>query len=81
MSIVQTTQSFLTQLFYLEDKVAIVTGGTGVLGGAMALGLAQAGAKVAVLGRRREKAEATANRIAEYGGQALPAPAGVPRQG
>jgi hypothetical protein len=42
----------LTELFSLEGQVAVVTGGTGVLGSVMAKGLARAGAKVAVLGRR-----------------------------
>ena len=48
--------------FDLSGRVAVVTGGYGVLGGSMATGLAAAGARVAVLGRRRaagaEKAEA-----------------------
>ena len=57
--------------------MALVTGGTGVLGGAMALGLAQAGAKVAVLGRRREKAEEMVRQIEAAGGQALAAPGDV----
>ena len=39
----------LTDLFGLEGQVAVITGGTGVLGGAMAHGLARAGAKVGVL--------------------------------
>jgi NAD(P)-dependent dehydrogenase (short-subunit alcohol dehydrogenase family) len=47
-----------TELFSLERQIAVVTGGTGVLGGAMGRGLARAGAKVGVLGRRRERAEA-----------------------
>ena len=38
--------------FSLEGKVAIITGGTGVLGGALARGLAAAGARVGILGRR-----------------------------
>lgn len=37
-------------MFDLSGKTAVVTGGTGVLGGALALGLAAAGAKVGVLG-------------------------------
>ncbi len=43
-------------LFHLEEKVAVVTGGTGVLGGVMAAALAKAGAKVAISGRRKDKA-------------------------
>ena len=38
--------------FSVRDKVCVVTGATGVLGGAMALGLAKAGARVVILGRR-----------------------------
>ena len=37
--------------FDLKDDVAVVIGGTGVLGGALAEGLARAGAAVAVAGR------------------------------
>src|SRR5437764_923447 len=48
--------ALLKELFSLEGKVAVVTVGTGVLGGAMAQGLASLGAKVAVLGRNHERA-------------------------
>lgn len=58
--------------FCLEGKVAIVTGGTGVLGGAMARGLAQRGAKVGILGRRKQVADRAASEIAQSGGEALP---------
>ncbi|GIK75516.1 MAG: dioxygenase [Chloroflexota bacterium] len=68
---------FLKELFSLEGQVALVTGGTGVLGGAMAQGLAQAGAKVAVLGRRREQAQARVDAIIAAGGDALALPADV----
>ena len=68
---------YLDSLFSLKGQVAVVTGGTGVLGGAMARGLAQAGARVAVLGRRREQAEATATAISAAGGEALALPADV----
>src|SRR5215510_13946680 len=68
---------FIQGLFSLEGKTAIVTGGTGVLGGAMALGLARAGAKVAILGRRSEKAEAVVTQIREAGGEAMATPADV----
>ena len=46
--------------FSIQDQVAVVTGGTGVLCADMCRALAQAGAKVAVLGHRREPAEALA---------------------
>src|SRR5918911_3917218 len=73
--------TFLTDLFSLEGQVAVVTGGTGVLGGAMARGLAQAGAMVAILGRRRERAEAVAAAIVAAGGEALATPADVLHKG
>jgi NAD(P)-dependent dehydrogenase (short-subunit alcohol dehydrogenase family) len=67
----------LKDLFSLEGQVAIVTGGTGVLGGAMAAGLAGAGAKVGILGRRAEVAEGVAAGIAADGGEAMALPADV----
>ena len=54
-------------LFDLSGEVAVVLGGTGGLGGAMAEGLAQAGAKVAVLGRNKERGEAKAKEISKVG--------------
>jgi NAD(P)-dependent dehydrogenase (short-subunit alcohol dehydrogenase family) len=51
----------------LRDKVAVVTGGSGVLGSAMCRALAGCGAKVAIIGRDREKAERLAAEI-ERGG-------------
>lgn len=67
----------LEELFGLEGKVAVVTGGTGTLGGVMARGLARAGAKVAVMGRRRERAQEVARTISDGGGEALALPADV----
>ncbi|MDA0660342.1 MAG: gluconate 5-dehydrogenase, partial [Planctomycetota bacterium] len=43
-----TPADFLHQLFGLPGQVAVVIGGTGVLGGAIALGLARAGAHVVI---------------------------------
>jgi NAD(P)-dependent dehydrogenase (short-subunit alcohol dehydrogenase family) len=57
-------------LFNLSGEIAVVVGATGALGGAMAEGLAQAGAKVAVLGRNAERGEACVKRIEKLGGEA-----------
>jgi NAD(P)-dependent dehydrogenase (short-subunit alcohol dehydrogenase family) len=61
----------LDTLFSLEGRVAIVTGGGGTLGSALALGLARVGAHVGILGRGLERATQTADRIRSGGGQAL----------
>ena len=59
---------WLTDLFGLGGKVAVVIGGTGELCGAMAEGMAQAGAEVVLVGRSREKANARLQRIEDAGG-------------
>ena len=64
-------QSTLQDLFSLQGKVAVVTGATGVLGGETARALARSGAKVAVLGRREEKARRVAGDIEAAGGESL----------
>src|SRR5689334_11941518 len=58
--------------FDITGRVAVVTGGYGVIGGVLARGLAAAGARVAVLGRRRDAASAEAAAIRAQGGEALP---------
>jgi NAD(P)-dependent dehydrogenase (short-subunit alcohol dehydrogenase family) len=57
-------------MFDLREETAVVIGGTGVLGGALAAGLARAGAKVAVLGRNQQRGEERAHAIRELGGKA-----------
>src|ERR1043166_3174248 len=57
-------------LFNLKDEVAVVIGATGVLGGAIAEGLASAGAKVAVLGRNSDRGQARVKSIKGAGGVA-----------
>lgn len=61
---------YLHQLFGLTGKVAVVIGGTGELCGAMAEGLAGAGAEVVIVGRSQEKADARLAKIAAAGGKA-----------
>ncbi|HYV32839.1 MAG TPA: SDR family oxidoreductase [Candidatus Binatia bacterium] len=58
------------KLFDLSSDVAVVIGATGVLGGALAEGLAEAGAKVAVAGRHGERGRARVKVIQSRGGQA-----------
>lgn len=64
------SSDFLNQMFGLGGKVAVVIGGTGELCGAMAEGLAAAGAEVVVVGRNAEKAKTRLDRIAAAGGRA-----------
>jgi NAD(P)-dependent dehydrogenase (short-subunit alcohol dehydrogenase family) len=71
----------LEDLFSLEGRVAVVTGATGVLGGEMARGLARAGARVGVLGRREERAKEVAREISGLGGEAMALPANVLDEG
>jgi 2-deoxy-D-gluconate 3-dehydrogenase len=67
-------------LFDLSGKVALVTGGNGGIGLGMAQGLAQAGAKIVILGRRTEKSEVAAREIqAQTGAETLVVTADVSR--
>jgi len=61
---------YLNSLFSLAGKVAVVIGGTGELCGAMAEGLAAAGAETVLVGRNVEKAQARLDRISAAGGKA-----------
>lgn len=58
------------ELFSLKGKVAVVVGGTGVLCGEMAEGLASADAAVAIVGRDAAKAQARLDKIVQGGGKA-----------
>jgi NAD(P)-dependent dehydrogenase (short-subunit alcohol dehydrogenase family) len=71
------SDGILGQLFTLEGQVAVVTGATGVLGGEMGRGLARAGARVGVLGRRSQRAAEVAREISNFGGEAIALPADV----
>lgn len=61
--------SYLDDLFSLEDKTAVVVGGTGELCSTMALAMAQAGAEVVLVGRSEERAKARLAVIHEAGGK------------
>ena len=69
--------SFVEDLFSLQGKTAVVIGGTGVLCGEMAQGLAQAGAHVVLAGRSAEKAAERLALIAAAGGRATFVPTEV----
>lgn len=61
----------MSNLFDLSGSTAVVTGGTGALGGAMAEALAAHGANVALLGRNAERGAARVATIEKLGGKAL----------
>lgn len=64
-----TSSDYLTSLYSLRGKVAVVIGGTGELCGAMAEGMASAGAEVVLVGRNEEKAKPRLERIHGAGGK------------
>ena len=61
----------VAELFSLQDKVAAVVGGTGVLGATFCRGLADAGASVAVLGRSAERGTAVVAELERFGHAAM----------
>jgi NAD(P)-dependent dehydrogenase (short-subunit alcohol dehydrogenase family) len=60
---------FLHKLFSLEGQTAVVIGGTGVLGGHLCEGLAQAGATVVVAGRSAERGAERVAAIERFAGK------------
>ena len=58
-------------MFDLRGKAALVTGGNGGIGLGMALGLARAGASVAIAGRNADKSAAALSRLAQAGSKAI----------
>jgi 2-deoxy-D-gluconate 3-dehydrogenase len=64
--------NILQRLFSLEGKVALVTGASGGIGRALAVGLAEAGAAVAVHGRKPDEIAKTCAGVEAAGARALP---------
>lgn len=58
-------------MFNLENKVAVITGGNGVLGGAIAKGLARNGVKVGILGRSEASVKERVDDIKAAGGNSI----------
>ena len=58
-------------LFSLDGETAVVIGGTGVLGGAMADALGRAGARVAIVGRSAERGGEAVRRLEAAGAGAM----------
>ena len=61
----------MNKLFDITGKVVVITGGTGILGKAIAKYLALEGAKVVILGRRAEAGNAIVADIKAAGGEAM----------
>ncbi len=61
----------MANLFNVKDKVIVITGGTGVLGKAIAAHLAEEGAKIVILGRKKEVGDKIVSEIKAKGGEAM----------
>jgi NAD(P)-dependent dehydrogenase (short-subunit alcohol dehydrogenase family) len=64
-------QEYINELFNLKGQVAVVTGGGGVLCGALSRALGKAGAKVAVLDIFVDAAQKVVDDVVKEGGQAI----------
>ena len=62
--------SFLEDLFSLDGRIAVVTGGNSGIGAEMASALARAGARVVLVARDAERLDKTVAELRAYGGQA-----------
>ncbi|MEL1239822.1 SDR family oxidoreductase [Flavobacterium flavipallidum] len=58
-------------LFNIKNKVAVITGGTGVLGSSIAEHLAESGAKIVIIGRNQETINESVNNLKNKGHEAI----------
>ncbi len=64
--------SYVEETFGIKGKVAVVIGGSGVLGGSVAEALAKAGSKIAIIyNHGKDAAEARVKSIQAHGGMAI----------
>lgn len=68
------------KMFDLQGKVAVVTGGNRGIGRGIALGLAQAGASIAILARNEEKNRAVVEEIKQHNVPVIAAPLDVTKR-
>lgn len=59
----------MTDMFRVDDKIAVVIGGAGSIGGAVALGLVQQGARLAIASRNLERLQEGAGKIQSETGE------------
>lgn len=72
--------SFVSEVFNIKDKVAIITGASSGLGVTFAKGLSKAGAKVVLAARREDMLEALEQEIKSEGGEVLCVPCDVTKE-
>ncbi|MEY8759076.1 SDR family oxidoreductase [Chryseobacterium tongliaoense] len=67
----------MNEIFSIKDKVAVITGASGVLGGSLAKSFMAAGAKVVAVGRNQETLDARVTELTASGGEAFAVEANV----
>lgn len=67
----------MNEIFSIKDKVAVITGASGVLGGSLAKSFTEAGATVVALGRNQETLDSRVKELKDLGGEALAVEANV----